>query len=117
MLKRILLLFVIALNLGAQAQIQYVKLYNDDLTCAGGRYEIPTINYDENSVVISADTLIYNVTVVIKDKCGNVIYSCVTTVNSAGIQVNIPQVYNNDKYAIELYYDDKYLYGFFENKQ
>lgn len=96
------------------AQVRTVTLHNDDLTYDEHSYEIPTVNYDKDYVSISADTLIYNVGVVIRDCYGNVIYSGKTTVNPADKRINLPQKYQGRKYTVEIYYDDKYLYGYFE---
>lgn len=118
MKKRTLLAFMtITLCTGMQAQTRTVTLYNDDLECKGGRYELPTINYDDNTVTISADTVI-NATVVIKDADGNIIHKEKTTVTQDDTTINLPKNEQQDKYVIELYYDDKCLYGFFdENKE
>lgn len=97
-----------------QAQERTVTLYNDDLENYDHSYEIPTINYDDYHVTISANTLIYNVTVVIRDIAGNVIYRCTTTVNPADRILNLPLKYQEQKYTVEVIYDDKYMYGYFE---
>lgn len=101
-----------------QAQVRTVELQcsgvEDYPKTNGPSYEIPTVNYDKDYVSISADTLIYNVGVVIRDCYGNVIYSGKTTVNPADRRINLPQKYQGRKYTVEIYYDDKYLYGYFE---
>lgn len=104
----------IMLCTGMLAETKTVTLYNDDLTCEGGHYEVPTINYDDNTVTISADTLINNATVVIKDAEGNVLHEEQTTVTPTETTINLPQSEHQDKSVIELYYDDKCLYGFFD---
>jgi len=117
MKKRTLLAFMaITLCTGMQAQTRTVTLYNDDLKCKGGRYELPTINYDDNTVTISADTVI-NATVVIKDADGNIIHEEKTTATQAETTINLPTSEQQDKYVIELYYNDKHLYGFFEETE
>lgn len=113
--KKILLSLMAFVSCTAmQAQVRTVTLYNDDLRANKEHYEIPTVNYDKDYVSISADTLIYNVGVVIRDCYGNVIYSGKTTVNPADRRINLPQKYQGRKYTVEIYYDDKYLYGYFE---
>ena len=107
-------IMAITLCTGMQAQTKTVTLYNDDLTCQGGRYEVPIINYDDTTVTISADTLINNATVVIKDADGNVIHEEKTTVTPAEKNINLPQSGQREKSVVELYYDDKWLYGYFD---
>lgn len=97
-----------------RAQMRTVDLYNDDKEIVERRYELPTVKYDEVSVFVSADTLINNVAVIVKDYEGNVIYSGRTTVSPADRHINLPQRYQGRKYKVELYYDDKYLYGYFD---
>ena len=112
--KTTIAIMAITLCTGMQAQTKTVTLYSDDLTCRGGHYELPIINYDDNTVTISADTLINNATVVIKDGDGNIIHEEKTTVTQAETNINLPQSEQQDKSVIELYYDDKFLYGFFD---
>ena len=104
----------ITLCTSMQAQTKTVTLYNDDLECNERHFEVPTINYDDKTVTISADTLINNATVVIKDAEGNVIHEEKTTVTPAEKNINLPQSGQRDKSVVELYYDDKCLYGYFD---
>lgn len=108
----------VTLCTGMQAQTKTVTLHNDDLEYQHGHYEVPTINYDDKTVTISADTLINNATVVIKDADGNVIHEEKTTVSPAEKNINLPQSGQREKSVVELYYDDKCLYGYFnEDKE
>lgn len=100
-----------------QAQTRTVEMQCPDVNDNprfGPSYEIPTVNYDKDYVSISADTLIYNVAVVVKDDYGNVIYSGKTTVTPADKKLNLPQRCQGRKHTVEVYYDDKYMYGYFE---
>ncbi len=107
-------IMAITLCTGMQAQTRTVTLYNDDLTTQGPHFEVPTINYDDKTVTISADTLINNATVVIKDAEGNVIHEEQTIVTPAEKNINLPQSGQREKSVVELYYDDKCLYGYFD---
>ena len=111
----------ITLCTGMQAQTRTVTLHNsdvDEFTTDGPCYEVPTINYDDKTVTISADTLINNATVVIKDADGNVIHEEKTTVTPAEKNINLLQSGQREKSVVELYYDDKCLYGYFnEDKE
>lgn len=97
-----------------QAQTKTVTLQNDDLVCEEGHYTRPAINYDDKTVTISADTLIYDATVVIKNANGNVIHQEQTVITPTKTAINLPQTEQAEKSEVEVYYDDKRLYGFFE---
>lgn len=97
-----------------QAQTKTVTLQNDDLVCKEGHYQLPTINYDDKTITISADTLIYDATVVIKNANGNVIHQEQTVISPTKTVINLPQTEQTEKSEVEVLYDDKRLYGFFE---
>lgn len=99
---------------GLQAQTKTVTLHNDDLVYQGGRYEVPTVDYDDEAVTISADTLINNVTIVIKDADGNIIHRQNTNVTPAETTIALAQYDQQNKFMIEVYYDNKCLYGYFK---
>lgn len=113
----ILAIMAIAFCTSMQAETKTVTLYNpdvDEFTPDGPHSEVPIINYDDKTVTISADTLIKNATVVIKDANGNVIHEEKTTVTPSETIISMPQAKQKEKLVVEIYYDDKYLYGFFE---
>lgn len=110
----ILAIMAIAFCTSMQAETKTVTLYNDDNHKEEHKYEVPTINYDDKTVTISADTLIKNATVVIKDANGNVIHEEKTTVTPSETIISLPKAKQKEKLVVEIYYDDKYLYGFFE---
>ncbi len=92
-----------------------ILLYTDDKDKIGDahRGEIPTVTYDEEQVTITADTLLYNVRVVIKNEAGAVMYSGVMDVSSAETILPVPDGLAGRKCSIELYYEDNSLYGRF----
>lgn len=109
-------LFGLMVCSGMQAQMRTVDLQSSDVEdypTLGPEYKVPTVRYDEANVFVSADTLIYNVTVIVRDCNGNMIYCGKTTVSPADSHINLPRRYQGQKYKVELYYDDKYLYGYF----
>lgn len=80
--------------MNAKAQSVNVTLYgkpytNEDL---GAKDDIPIVRYDNDEVIISSDSLISNVTIVIKDEEGRVMHSTVTTVNRMGTNLFVPDV-------------------------
>lgn len=101
--------------LNAKAQRGCVTLYGDQYTNEKprSRDEIPIVRYDNDEVTVSSDSLIYNVTIVIKDEEGRVMHSTVTTVDKTGTNLFVPDEDDSRKYTIELVYDEKALYGYF----
>ena len=79
------------------------------------RYEIPVVTDEGSEIVITSDTLVSDVRVIIKDVSGTVISDELLTLHPSDNIVNIPEEYQNDKYSIELYYDENCLYGYFTN--
>lgn len=104
----------IVTSISMHAQTKTVTLYSDVETTKGHRYEVPTVKYDEDNVTISSDSLIYNAHIIIKDIEGNVIYNQKKMINPAETTLNIPEEYQNDKFTIEIYDKEKYIYGYFE---
>lgn len=77
-------------------------------------YAITCITSERNFVTIHSDSLINNVHIIIKDDKGNVMYNEVTTLQPAPNTIYIPEEYDNEKYSIEIFYDEKHLIGKFE---
>lgn len=99
-----------------QAQTKTVTLQNDDYQITSHGNVLPAINYDDKTVTISADTLIYDATVVIKNANGNVIHQEQTVITPTKTAINLPQTEQAEKSEVEVFYDDKRLYGFFEER-
>lgn len=92
-----------------------VFLHNDISIKAGNhRFEVPIVTDEGDEVVISSDTLVSNVHVIIKDVSGSIISDEVMTLLPSENTICIPEEYKNDKYSIELYYDEKCFYGYFD---
>lgn len=87
---------------------------NDDKNI-GHRYEVPVVVDEGASITIASDTLVSDVHVLIKDVSGTVISDEVVTLLPSENTICIPEEYQNDKYSIELYYDEKCFYGYFTN--
>ncbi|WP_146078689.1 DUF3244 domain-containing protein [Prevotella sp. MGM1] len=101
-------------SMGMHAQGKTVELHWDIPKTDQHRFEVPTVKYDKDEVTISADTIIYNAHIIIKDATGNTIYDKKKMINPAETTLSIPEEYQNDKFTIEIYYKDKYVYGYFE---
>lgn len=78
------------------------------------RYEIPKVTHDDDIVTISSDSLISDMRVIIKDTHGNVMYDNRITINPSDNTIYVPEEYDSEKYSIELIYDKRRLYGYFE---
>lgn len=52
-------------------------------------------------------------TFIIKDIEGNVIYNQKKIINPTETTLNIPEEYQNDKFTIDIYYEGKYICGYF----
>ncbi|MCM1108447.1 MAG: hypothetical protein NC388_05245 [Clostridium sp.] len=100
--------------MGIYAQKRTVTLHNDDLTEDERYYETPVVNYDDNTVSIFADTLIYSATVVVRDGSGRVIHQEQIVITPNETELNIAKEQLAGKSSVEVYYDDKRLYGYFE---
>ncbi len=114
-MKLKLILFLAFLSLGCLKSVgnDIVCLYGDNRNGKPDYSEIPIVTYDEEQVTITADTLLYNVRVVIKDEAGAVMYSGMMNVSSAETTLPVPDGLAGRKYSIELYYEDNSLYGRF----
>lgn len=115
--KTIIAIMVITICTGLQAQTRTMTLHSSDIDenlIGGSRYEVPTVDYDDEAVTISADTLINNVTIVIKDADGNIIHRQNTNVTPAETTIALTQYDQQNKFMIEVYYDNKCLYGYFK---
>lgn len=115
MKKRFLLTFsVVILQIMLYAG-NIVTLYEDiNAKSIGHRYEVPVVVDEGASITIASDTLVSDVHVLIKDVSGTVISDEVVTLLPSENTICIPEEYKNDKYSIELYYDEKCFYGYFD---
>jgi len=81
---------------------------------SGGRphpYAINDITSERDFVTIHSDSLINNVHIIIKDDKGNVMYDDTTTIQPSTNIIYVPEEYDNEKYIIEIFYDEEYIVG------
>lgn len=113
-------LFLLLLGLftmsGLYAQNGNVQLYESNPKDKEGthRNDVPVVNYDEDGVTLSSDSLISNVAIIIKDENGHVMCNEQTTLSPVEKVLFVPDEDESHKYTIELVYDKKTLYGYFE---
>jgi hypothetical protein len=89
-----------------------LTVYKDGIAIShnGHRDEIPVVTYDDNTVTVTSDSLIYDAQIVIKDESGNIVSSTQAQLSPAQTQIPLPAEYNNGTYTIEIYY------GYYNNQ-
>lgn len=113
-LNSLLFLFLVTvLHAGNRLVLQSIK----NTEKGTHRDEAPVVTDEGTVVTISSDTLVSNVRVIIKDVSGTIISDNVVTLLPSENVICVPEEYQNDKYSIELYYDDNCFYGYFTNLQ
>lgn len=108
------IIFLLLYSSSAIAQNDGIERIGDCLEGSEHPYAITCITSERNFVTIHSDSLINNVHIIIKDDKGNVMYNEVTTLQPAPNTIYIPEEYDNEKYSIEIFYDEKHLIGKFE---
>lgn len=76
--------------------------------------EIPVVSYTDSTITVSSDSIINNVEVVLKDASGNIVCSDTVDATPCGSSITVPSGIDGGGYAVELYYDEKHLYGYIE---
>lgn len=82
----------------------------------GHRNDIPVVTYNDSTISITSDSTIINSHVVIRNMFGGVLYQATTDLGQNQTVISLSEQDNKTKHSIELYCDDKYLQGFFENE-
>ena len=81
----------------------------------GHEFVVPTVTSDDDEVTIKSDSLIFDMTIVIKDQYGNVMHQSTQTVGPNETVLYVPdQGEDSEKTTIDLYYDRKHLSGYFD---
>ena len=106
------LLFILATSINAKNQVSLTDK-NGMPPCHNSC--IPTVSTDGDDVVITCDSTLYNVDVIISDQYGNVMHQSTQTITPMESTIFVPDTGDgNEKASIDLYYDDKHLKGYFE---
>lgn len=87
-----------------------------DTLSQGHRTDIPVVTYNDSTISITSDSTIINSHVVIRNMFGGVLYQATTDLGQNQTVISLSEQDNKTKHSIELYCDDKYLQGFFENE-
>ena len=80
----------------------------------GGGATIPRVTYDDTSITFSCDSTIAQVDVVVKDIQGNVLIEDTISLNHTYVLHHAPESLNHHRYLVELYFDNRYYYGYFD---
>ena len=80
---------------------------------AGGGTPIPRVTYDDTSITFSCDSIITQMDVV-KDIQGNVLIEDTISLNHTYVLQHVPETLNHHRYLVELYFDNRYYYGYFD---
>lgn len=81
----------------------------------GHRYSVPIVSTDGDDVIVKSDSIIENVTIIIKDQFGNIMHQSVQTITPDEFTISVPD--NNsvsEKTTIDLYYEKNHLTGYFD---
>lgn len=72
----------------------------------------PSVSCNDDEITIKADSTLYNVGIIIRDQYGNIMHQSVQTVSQEETVIYVPDDNNDsEKATIDLYYDEKHLYG------
>ena len=74
---------------------------------------LPSISYDDSHVYVVAPFTIESATIIIYNEDGEVIYSTITPLGTTAITLNLSQYVCDERYSLELIYDDVALIGYF----
>ena len=106
------ILFMFAVKMNAQTPIIISDLGTRPPVHNSG---IPTVKEDGDDVIITCDSLINNVDVVIRDQYGNVMHQSTQTIGPNETTLYVPSTDgDSEKTTIDLYYDRKHLSGYFD---
>ena len=75
---------------------------------------IPRVTYDDTSITFTCDSTISQVDVVVKDIQGNVLIEDTISLNHTYVLHHMPESLNHHRYLVELYFDNRYYYGYFD---
>ena len=117
-MKRIVFtLLMICSCMGMYAQGVEMTLSREDPGIVVGHHKgpdlFPTVSYDDSHVYVVAPFLIESATIIIYNEDGEVIYSTVTPLGTTAITLNLSQDVCDERYSLELIYDDVALIGYF----
>ena len=93
MKKIIPILFALFSVSGLNAQSLSVPLVEVDHTIPnhnGDRYVVPQLDVSGGDITIKSDTLLTDVTVIVKDQCGSIIHVSSETIDNMGTIIRVP---------------------------
>jgi len=119
-MKKITLIFIILfLPTIMMASSGVVVLQRGDIGSGWGDDQtsgvpIPRVTYDDTSITFACDSAIAEVDVFVKDIQGNVLIEDTISLNHTYVLHHMPETMGHQRYLVELFFDDKYYYGYFD---
>lgn len=77
-------------------------------------FPIPRVTYNDTSITFECDSTIAQMNVVVKDIQGNVLIEDTISLNQTYVLHHTPETMGHQRYLVQLYFDDKYFFGYFE---
>lgn len=115
MIKRktiLIILSVIMCNTAFASDTRVTMRKNDNNTNKGHRTEIPIVDYNDSSVIITNEVYIPNAHVVITDENGKIVADSHISLSAMEQTVSIPQ--ENGEYTIHISYNNESVEGVIE---
>jgi len=75
---------------------------------------IPRVTYDDTSITFTCDSTLAEVDIFVKDIQGNVLIEDTISLNQTYVLYHTPETMGHQRYLVELFFDDKYFYGYFD---
>ena len=114
MKRTLLTLALVALTNLCFLQGKEVSLVDKKGHCGQHNSGIPIVSSDGDDVTIKSDSIITDMTVVIRDQYGNVMHQSTQTVGPDETTLYVPNTDgDSEKTTIDLYYDRRHLSGTF----
>ena len=111
MRKIIFSIFLSLLPLSVFSQKETVSLVDvKNLSVPHGSC-VPNVTTDGDDIIIKSDSLLTDVTVVVKNQNGEVMHVSSETIDKVGATITVPNADVSEPATIDLYYDDKHLRG------
>ena len=114
--KKLLIFAFLLIAVGTNAQVVQMYDVDEGAKNKGGRTEIPVpkVQYDDNSVEIICDSLVYNVEITITDESGSILHHSNETLSPSSTILLVPDTSTNSKYYIEVESTEQRFYCFFQ---
>ena len=111
MKKFFLILLLLMPVFVASAQRQEISLVDVRNNSTPHNTCVPNVSSEGGDITIKSDTLLTDVTVVVKDQYGSILHASSETIDNMGTTISVPAGGFSEPSSIDLYYDDRHLRG------